>query len=394
MNGHGYTNTMRTSMIKIDEIYQTLFIPYCESFSENLKLAYHDPFGRTDIDSIKIHLKGKDTVPVYASYQLFPNEQQSVPGNYIYIQDQEPINADLQEQTLNEIKARSVGSKLAMITSEYNSIDAMQLQSYMGGKQFYYFFHGWAALDWFRGYDKSWLIPNPYKRTINKTFFSPNRIIGGQRDHRVAMLYWFEKLKLMHNHISAPEICPVEHEHIIDIGARMTKPYPDIIHVLKDAKLPRTFEGERTQVMSSNYLTNFDECAESMIYHVTETVGAGEKQHLTEKIFKPIALQMPFVLTGTVHALKYLQGYGFQTFDRVWDESYDDIEDDYARYKKIGHLLYQLDSLNTKEKQDTFTRCLPIIQHNYQHFYGGTFEELLWKELKGMLKSLNDYFSN
>ena len=273
-------------------------------------------------------------------------------------------------------------------------MDAGRLKKYLNAEHFYYFFHGWAALDWFRGYDKSWLIPSPYKRTINKTFFSPNRIIGGKRDHRVAMLYWFEKLKLMHNHISAPKICPVENVDIVDIGHRMSKPYPDITHVLKDMQLPRTFENEDTQEMSSYYLSNFKECAESMIYHVTETVGAGEKQHLTEKIFKPIALQMPFVLTGTVGALKYLQGYGFQTFNSIWDESYDDIEDDYARYKKIAHLLFQLDSLNNKEKQDTFTRCLPIIQHNYQHFYGGTFEELLWKELKGMLKSLNDYFSN
>ena len=61
---------------------------------------------------------------------------------------------------------------------------------------------------------------------------------------------------------------------------------------------------------------------------------------------------------------------------------------------KVIAFFGNLDSLNNKEKEDTFTRCLPIIQHNYQHFYGGTFEELLWKELKGMLKSLNDYFSN
>ena len=388
MNGNGYMNTIRTSMIKIDNIYQSLFVPYCESFSKGVEVAYHNPFGRTDVDSIKVHRRVHDDC-------VINNARGSVySGNFVYIQDQEPINLSIQKPTLDKIKSHQGESKFAMITSELNSIDVNQVRSHMGGEQFYYFFHGWAALDWFRGYDKAWLMQDPYKRTITKTFFSPNRIIGGQRDHRVAMLYWFEKLKLMHNHISAPKICPVENVDIVDIGHKMSKPYPDITHILKNMQLPRTFEGEHTQLMTSFKLSNFEECAESMVYHVTETVASGYKQHLTEKIFKPICLRMPFVLTGTAGALKYLQGYGFQTFDSIWDESYDDIEDDYARYKKIAHLLFQLDSLNNKEKEDTFTRCLPIIQHNYQHFYGGTFEGILWNELKGMLKSLNDYFSN
>ena len=85
---------------------------------------------------------------------------------------------------------------------------------------------------------------------------------------------------------------------------------------------------------------------------------------------------------------------GFQTFSSVWDESYDLIDDDYQRYEAVAQLLKQIDLLNTNEKEDIFTRCLPIIQHNYQHFYGGTFEGILWNELKGMLKSLNDYFSH
>ena len=365
-------------MIKIDEIYQSLFVPYCRSFSKNLQLACHDPFGRTDVDSIKVHVKGNSEVS----------------GNYIYIQDQEPADLKIQQDTLAEIKLRAEGSRFAMITSELNSIDVAQLQSYMGGKQFYYFFHGWAALDWFRGYDKSWLMQDPYTREFKQTFFSPNRIIGGKRDHRVAMLYWFEKLGLMHNHISAPKICPVEKQHIVDIGAGMTEPYPDIIHVLNDAKLPKTFKGEHTQEMSSYYLTNFNECAESMIYHVTETVAAGYKQHFTEKIFKPICMRMPFVLTGTAGALKYLQGYGFQTFEDVWDESYDLVDNDYERYEAVAKLLKSIDALNNNDKEDIFTKCIPIIQHNYQHFYGGTFEEILWNELKGMLRSLNDYFSN
>jgi len=378
-------------MIKIDEIYTSLFVPYIfehcsfqvpdRKYGPSALVHVHEPFGHSDPDSIKTYIKGEQTV-----------------GNHVYFLDQEELAIYRQQDTYQAVADKfgypPIGNKLAFVTSEYNSIDVLQLQKFLKAEYFYYFFHGWAALDWFRGYDKTWLIKDPYKRTITKTFFSPNRIIGGERDHRVAMLYWFEKLNLMHNHISAPKICPVENQNIVDIGHRMSNPYPDITHVLKDMQLPRTFEGENTQEMSSYYLTNFRECAESMIYHVTETVAAGYKQHFTEKIFKPICMRMPFVLTGTAGALNYLQGYGFQTFSSVWDESYDLIDDDYQRYEAVAQLLKQIDLLNTNEKEDIFTRCLPIIQHNYQHFYGGTFEGILWNELKGMLKSLNDYFSH
>lgn len=392
-------------MIKIDEIYSSLFMPYlsehCQTKSFKLRgqqiqggcaVGTHYPFGTSSPESLQVNYVGDFT-----------------DVNFIYFLDQEPIQRNVQNDTFKLVKKSMMGNynsiddlltlnpnkkKFAMVTSELNSMDVAQLQSYFGGKQFYYFFHGWAALDWFRGYDKTWLIQDPYKRNITKTFFSPNRIIGGARDHRVAMLYWFEKLGLMHNHISAPKICPVENTDIVDIGARMSGPYPDIVHVLKDMQLPRMFAKEDTQIMSSYYLSNFNECAESMIYHVTETVAAGYKQHFTEKIFKPICMRMPFVLTGTAGALKYLQGYGFQTFASVWDESYDLIDDDYQRYEAVAQLLKQIDLLNTNEKEDIFTKCLPIIQHNYQHFYGGTFEGILWNELKGMLKSLNDYFSH
>ena len=111
-------------MIKIGKIYQSLFVPYCESFSENLQLAYHDPFGRTDVASIKMHIKGSDEVP----------------ANCVYIQDQEPVNLKLQQDTFanihsrvtkSNIKSRVKKSRFAMITSEYNSIDVAQLRSHI-----------------------------------------------------------------------------------------------------------------------------------------------------------------------------------------------------------------------------------------------------------------------
>jgi hypothetical protein len=118
---------------------------------------------------------------------------------------------------------------------------------------------------------------------------------------------------------------------------------------------------------------------------VTETVATGRRHHLTEKTFKPIALGMPFVMVGTQGSLKYLRSYGFRTFGDLWDESYDDEPDDSRRIEKIAQLLKQLEG---SDRQAIFDSAQEIIEHNWNHFYGGGFEAVLWQELKGMLNEL------
>ncbi len=100
---------------------------------------------------------------------------------------------------------------------------------------------------------------------------------------------------------------------------------------------------------------------------------------------------MPFVLASTQGSLAYLRSYGFQTFADVWDESYDNEVDDNSRMQKVAELMSTLDQHTNK--QQLFDQCRPIIQHNYNHFYNGGFEHLLWQELKGMLNDLQSKLS-
>ena len=181
---------------------------------------------------------------------------------------------------------------------------------------------------------------------------------------------------------------------ILEIALPLKNEYPDIIDVLSQANLPMTFPGETTQEMHSCCLSLFDQCKETLIYHVSETVYFGQKHHLTEKIFKPICLGMPFIISSTHGSLQYLRSYGFKTFHDVWDESYDDEVDDHQRLNKIALLLKELDQLSTEEKQEMFNRCLPIIKHNFEHFYSDRFEKELWSELTQMFESINAYIND
>jgi hypothetical protein len=282
------------------------------------------------------------------------------------------------------ITDRKIG---AIITSEKNSEYVQQVCEQFGWRHYYYFFHGWAALDWYRGYDRTFLIKPWQHRNIIKTFLAPNRIVAGHRLHRLQMLYWIFKLDMTDNHISCPAVCPAEDIAILDAVQPLKNKYPDIETVFAQQSLPLNFEGETGHPMHSCWLSLFDQSAESLLYLVTETVATGRRHHLTEKTFKPIALGMPFVIVGTRGSLEYLRSYGFRTFEGIWDESYDQTDDD-VRIERIASLLQSLDDLSVDAKQELFNAAHEVIEHNWNHFYNGGFEAILWAELKDMLDAV------
>jgi hypothetical protein len=161
--------------------------------------------------------------------------------------------------------------------------------------------------------------------------------------------------------------------------------------VFERANLPLQLDGD-TPSYASATLDLHNKSAECLLYLVTETAGSGQRHHLTEKIFKPICMQMPFVLASTQGSLAYLRQYGFKTFGDIWDESYDDEPDDRRRMEQIASLMRSLDELGS-HRQDIFESCHDIVQHNFDHFYNGGFEKILWEEMQGMLNDMRTKFS-
>ena len=184
-------------MIRIDEIYENTFLPWVRKNLPHTGIIYHDQFGQSDPDSLQNNKSVDDET------------------SFIYFFDQEPLILDLHQATFDNIDERYTFQldkvwykKLGIIVvSETSSDNIDYICKQRNLQPFYYFFHGWAALDWYRGYDRTFLIKHWTERKIRKTFFSANRIIGGLRQHRVLMLYHFARLGLMSNWISASAIC-------------------------------------------------------------------------------------------------------------------------------------------------------------------------------------------
>jgi hypothetical protein len=68
---------------------------------------------------------------------------------------------------------------------------------------------------------------------------------------------------------------------------------------------------------------------------VTETIFDYPHTFRTEKIWKPILMDHPFVVAANPGYLRDLQHAGFKTFDSVIDESYDQIDCPHARIDRI-----------------------------------------------------------
>ena len=266
-----------------------------------------------------------------------------------------------------------------LVTSEHNSEFVDWACDRYSIKSAYYFFHGWAALDWYRGYDRTYLYTPFRNRTVNKTFLCPNNIIGGKRRHRLELLSELVTRELVYNNfISFPDRCPYEGKTVDELCAEYNIQ-------LAAVDLPLKIDSGSNYANSSHCIDMWSLADQTLLHVVTETVYHGRRQHLTEKTFKPIVMQQPFVLVSCQGSLEYLKQYGFKTFENFWDESYDDADDD-TRILKIGKLLKDLEDLSLKEKQQLHQALIPTVEHNFNWFYSQNFENLLWSELTTMMK--------
>lgn len=360
-------------MIRIDEIYNHTFWPWLRQNRPGRRLFFCDPFGHTGPE----HL-----------YNLGRDHDET---GYIFCHDQEPVQLQSHRLLFETVWDRNTDLREfngTVVVSELGDNVDKLCQQY-SWKPAYYFFHAWACLDWYRGYDRTFLFPEPRHRDMPaRTFMSPNRIIAGERDHRVLFIYHVLRKRLEHNYISAPRVCPVEHREITAVAQHYCNRYSDITQVLEQSDLPWLFEDEVTQQMTSCWLSNFAEAMDSLIYVPTETVYFGRRTHITEKTFKAIALGMPFILVAAAGSLEYMRRYGFRTFDGIWDEGYDQETDDFVRLERVVDLLSWIDQCSGRERQQIFRHALPIVEHNWNHFYHGGLESILWPELTGMLNGL------
>ena len=100
---------------------------------------------------------------------------------------------------------------------------------------------------------------------------------------------------------------------------------------------------------------------------ICETLGTASNFFLSEKTVKAIFSKRVFVVFAPRYFLRHLRETGFQTFDSVLDESYDEEPIDNIRFQKAIIQLLRLAHFLTPEYVHQQTN--PAVENNFKQLY-------------------------
>jgi len=105
---------------------------------------------------------------------------------------------------------------------------------------------------------------------------------------------------------------------------------------------------------------------------VTETMWDYDYMHhyqgskfISEKTYKPMAMLQPFVIAGPYKHLELIKEYGFKTFDKWWDESYDNEINSSKRLGKVVKTIISIHNLPMDECKSMYKDMKSTLIHNY-----------------------------
>ena len=278
-----------------------------------------------------------------------------------------------------------VKKPFVLVTSEKSIIQKQMSEKY-GFENLYYFYHGFAALDWFRGY-QALNYDKEIVREYDKDFITYNRLIKQDRSYRIYLVSLLKEYDLLDKGFVSFGVT----DAISDWRDEVSDPKTRLSEQQKDSIERNLTDITRLTIDNASVLgsasADIPREQDAFWHVVTETVFYHSKMHLTEKIFKPIVKKQPFMLLAAPDNLAYLKSYGFKTFDSVIDEDYDICQDNQERINKVVSQLHWYANLSPSDKTDVQEHLKPIIEHNFNHFYG-EFRHIIAKELITNTKSL------
>ena len=201
-----------------------------------------------------------------------------------------------------------------------------------------------------------------------KKFLMYNR--NSERIHRA----YFVNLLYKNNLLNEGFISFLENPDFVDFLYK-DKDYPelfltesDILDIRNNYKnyYPLVIDDSNADRVSiyHNFLSRKDEYEKSYFTIISETNAQTSYSFLTEKTIKPIMNLHPFVVLGNPHTLEVLKSFGFKTFDRWWDESYDDIKNFKDRANKLLDLVKNLCNKTDDEWIGMLKEMEDTLKHN------------------------------
>jgi hypothetical protein len=341
------------------------------------------PHGSKNINDLN-NLNAEDTLVKKATCPLvWCNDQE--PLNYEYYSKHlrqvaypEEIATIKTFKTLVAIKnlnyQKNIFKKHLLLHSEKRS---HELENYAADNELipvYYWSHAVIAQDWFR-----YAQHEIFNKNTKKTFLIYNRAWSGTREYRLR----FADLLIENNLL---EQCQTTF-NAVDPGSNKhytTHNFKNISWRPKN-HLENFFKSNNSSADSSADFVTKD-YKSTDIEVVLETLFDDNRLHLTEKILRPIACGQPFILAGTHSSLEYLRGYGFKTFDAVWNENYDQITNPEERLQSMVDVMIQIANWDPHTRQQKMAQANAIADYNKKWFFSKDFFNLIIGELETNFK--------
>ena len=118
---------------------------------------------------------------------------------------------------------------------------------------------------------------------------------------------------------------------------------------------------------------------------VETSVSEGQMLFVTEKSFKPLAYFHPFLSVSQPGTLDWIRSLGFETFDNLFDESYDTVD---GLHSRLDIILANLRTIDLSAK-DYDAMTTQKIQHNHELFFSG--DRCRQGIIKEIIEPLLDY---
>ena len=261
-----------------------------------------------------------------------------------------------------------------LLHSEKNSLDVEKF-SQSGFVPVYYWSHAVIARDWYRFAEHDTRLQNKKKE---KTFLVYCRDWTPLREYRLKFLDLLIDADLSND-------CVISTQHVNHQGVHLRDyQVQDERFAVNTEKLLQIPDNMTSASSSADY--DVDHINRTSISVILETVVDGNKVHLTEKILRAIACGHPFVLVAGPGALSYLRDYGFQTFNHIFDESYDNELDLIKRLEMVVSTMCEIQKLD----QAQWREINRVAEQNRQRFFSEDFIKQVTDELQTNLSQAID----
>ena len=205
---------------------------------------------------------------------------------------------------------------------------------------------------------------------IEKLFLSYNRNIGA---HRFYFMYSLLKNNLINDFLYSFVENNTNEDCITNINNYLNDKDKKILDVniiqKTNNELGKEILSDKIQVDEFNgeyygqYL-QIEDFEKTFMSVVTESNVGTNTIYFSEKTIKVLLTKHPFILISSQNSLKKLKSYGFKTFDKWWDESYDECEHFIDRIDKVTQVIESIKKKTKKELIEIRQEMEEIVLHN------------------------------